>query len=132
MKWNRDRGTRAGPAWPRASDGLAAMQTIYTALESAKDLRRTRVDPRHTKGCVTYKAELEHVFFEPFAFRHDSANLALAIWLRRLLSKFPSCWNDGSHGSTALAVSQRCQVSAVQLLLEKAAVACPRVQTRCL
>ena len=53
VKWNQNRGTRAGPAWPRTSDGLAAMQTIYTALESAKDLRRTRVNLR---GCVTHDA----------------------------------------------------------------------------
>ena len=49
----RDRGwhgTRVRPAEPAqsASDGLAATQTIYIALEPAKDLRRTPVDPRVT------------------------------------------------------------------------------------
>ena len=65
IKWNQDRGTRAGPAWPRASDGLAAAQTIYTALESAKDLRRTRMDPRHTKGCVSHTTQENNYHARP-------------------------------------------------------------------
>ena len=58
MAWD-PRETRVRPAEPAqgASDGLAATQTIYTALEPAKDLRRTRVDPRavsHTTQVTTH------------------------------------------------------------------------------
>ena len=55
--WRR---TRAGPAEPAqgGSDGLAATQTIYTALEPAKDLRRTRVGPTPHKGLCHTRRKL--------------------------------------------------------------------------
>ena len=49
--------TRASRLTGAKRPSASLLQTIYTALESAKDLRRTRMDPRHTKGCVSHTTQ---------------------------------------------------------------------------